>query len=109
MVAELGLTAIEASRKSPDVVPAGLEIVKLRTPDAAPAELAARKAMSAKTEIGVEPLIPLAESVARIVVDPAATAVARPLLPAALLTVAIPVFKELQVTELVRSCVELLL
>ena len=51
----------------------------------------------------VAPCIPVTPSVAVIVADPTATLVARPLLPAALLTVAMPVFDELQVTELVRA------
>ena len=42
-----------------------------------------------------------------IVVVPVATLVASPLLPPALLIVAAPVADELQVTAVVRSCVEL--
>ena len=55
----------------------------------------------------VEPLIPLAESVAPMLVKPIATLVAKPALPRPLLAVATPVFDELQVTALVKSCVEL--
>lgn len=43
-----------------------------------------------------------------IVLLPAATEVATPLKPVALLMVAVPVLEELQVTDLVRSCVVLL-
>jgi hypothetical protein len=46
-------------------------------------------------------------NVAVIVVEPAATDVARPLEPAALLIVATPAVNEFQVTDVVRSCVEL--
>jgi hypothetical protein len=42
--------------------------------------------------------------VASIVTVPSATAVALPLEPAVLLTVANPVFDELHVTHVVRSC-----
>ena len=52
----------------------------------------------------VEPLIPLAESVAPMLVKPIATLVAKPALPRPLLAVATPVFDELQVTALVKSC-----
>ena len=45
--------------------------------------------------------------IAVIVVKPAATDVARPLEPAALLMVATPAADEIQVTDVVRSCVEL--
>jgi hypothetical protein len=45
--------------------------------------------------------------VALIVVEPVATEVASPFEPAALLTVAIPVDEELQVTDAVRSWVVL--
>ncbi len=45
-------------------------------------------------------------SVARIVVDPAATDAAKPFVPAELLIVAIPVLEELQVTEVVTFCVD---
>jgi hypothetical protein len=55
----------------------------------------------------VEPLIPLVGSVAMIVVTPTETLVARPLSPGALLAVATVSSEELQVTALVRSCVEL--
>jgi len=43
--------------------------------------------------------------VAVIIVEPAAAEVANPLEPAALLIVAAPVFDELQVAAVVRSCV----
>jgi hypothetical protein len=46
-------------------------------------------------------------NVAVIVVEPTATDVAKPLEPAALLRVATPAVKEFQVTDAVRSCVEL--
>ena len=62
---------------------------------------------AAVTVSGVEAWIPLTESVAVIVEDPMAVLVARPLLPRALLTGATAIFEELQVTELVRFCVEL--
>ena len=55
----------------------------------------------------LESSIPLAGSVAVIVVKPIATLVANPLLPGALLIVATVLIDELQVAELVRSCVEL--
>jgi len=45
--------------------------------------------------------------VAVIVVEPTATGVAKPLDPAALLMVATPAVNEFQVTDAVRSCVEL--
>ena len=45
--------------------------------------------------------------VAVIVVDPVAIAVVDPFEPAALLIVAMVVFDELQVTAVVKSCVEL--
>ena len=54
----------------------------------------------------VESLIPLVESAAVMVAEPTEVPVARPLLPAALLAVATAMLDELQVTELVRSCVE---
>ena len=54
----------------------------------------------------VESLMPLAESVAAMVVEPTETLVASPLLPGALLTVATAVLEELQVMEVVRSWVE---
>jgi hypothetical protein len=46
--------------------------------------------------------------VAVIVVEPTATDVAKPLEPAALLTAATPAADEFQVTDVVRSCVVLL-
>ena len=51
----------------------------------------------------VDPDIP--PDVAVTVVEPAAAEVANPLEPAALLIVAAPVFDELQVAAVVRSCV----
>jgi hypothetical protein len=48
-----------------------------------------------------------APSVAVIVEDPGLTAVVTPVVPAVLLTVAIVGAEELQVTMLVRSCIEL--
>ncbi len=55
----------------------------------------------------VELLIPLAGAVAAIVVEPTAELVASPLLPGALLIVAAAVIEELNVADVVRSCVEL--
>lgn len=52
-------------------------------------------------------LIPLAGAVAAIVVEPTAELVASPLLPGALLIVAAAVIEELNVADVVRSCVEL--
>ena len=46
-------------------------------------------------------------NVAAIDVEPEVTDVARPLDPAALLMVATPAVSEFQVTDVVRSCVEL--
>jgi hypothetical protein len=53
----------------------------------------------------VEPPMLVPGSVAEMLVEPIETLVARPWLPPALLTVATPVLVELQVAELVRSCV----
>ena len=55
----------------------------------------------------VDPLTPVPESVAVIAVTPIDALVARPSVPDALLTLATPALEELQVTEVVRSCVEL--
>ena len=59
--------------------------------------------MGNSADVTVSVLVPVIDpEVAVIVVDPAATAVARPLVA----TVATGVLDELQITELVRSCVE---
>ncbi len=59
-------------------------------------------------EVTVRVVLPeTAPDVAVIVTDPAARDVARPLEPAALLIAAIAVFDEFQVTDAVRSWVEL--
>jgi hypothetical protein len=56
--------------------------------------------------VSVAPPVTLPD-IAVIVVEPAATAVAKPLEPAALLIAATPMLDELQVTAVVRFCVEL--
>ena len=60
-----------------------------------------------KTSREVDPAMAVLGSVAVTVVDPAERLVASPSVPAALLTVATAGLVELQVTEAVRSCVEL--
>ena len=62
---------------------------------------------AAVTSSVLESSIPLAGSVAVIVAKPIATLVASPLLPGALLIVDTVLIDELQVAEVVRSCVEL--
>jgi len=59
-------------------------------------------------EVTVSKVLPeTAPDVAVIVAEPASTEDASPLDPAVLLIAAIAVFDELQVTDAVRSCVEL--
>ena len=59
------------------------------------------------TDNVVVPKMPLAGSVARIVVEPTATLVASPSLLDALLIVAVAVVVELQVADVVKFCVVL--
>ncbi len=64
--------------------------------------------VAAVTVSATVPALPVAGSVAVIVIGPpTATAVASPFKPAALLMVATAVFEEVQVTDDVRSCLVL--
>jgi hypothetical protein len=83
---------VSGFKEDPSVFVVGASHVKVTTPP----------------PVTVSKVVPaMLPDVAVIVVEPAATDVANPLEPAALLIVATPEADEFQVTDVVRSCVEL--